>query len=80
MQTVFVLYENKVKLLADPATREMQEVNLQPDTFKIWEPKIIGIVLTFPARSSTEMGTPIWRTTYTCVLPCAYEKAHDVLP
>lgn len=75
-----MLYENKVKLLADPAMREIQEVNLQPDTFKIWEPKIIGIVLIFPASSSTEMGTPLCRTKDSCVSPCAYKKVRDVLP
>ena len=31
-------------------------MNLKPDTFKVWEPKIIGIVPIFPAESNTEMA------------------------
>lgn len=36
----------------------MSEVNLKPDTFKVWEPKIIGIVLSVPVEWSTQMDTP----------------------
>lgn len=37
-------------------------MDLKADTLKVWEPKIIGIVLIFPAESSTETGTPLCRT------------------
>lgn len=31
-------------------------MNLKPDTFKVWEPKIIGIVLIFPVELSKSQG------------------------
>lgn len=49
-------------------------MNLKPDTFKVWEPKIMGIVLIFPAESSTEMGTPPCRTEDSRALLFVYEK------
>lgn len=48
-------------------------MNLKPDTFKVWEPKIIGIVLSFPAEWSTEMGTPLCRSKVSCAPFFAWE-------
>jgi hypothetical protein len=55
-------------------------VNLKPDTFKIWEPKIIGIVLSFSVEWSTQMGTPLCRTEDYCDSPCAREKEKKEQP
>lgn len=46
-------------------------MNLKPDTFKVWEPKIIGIVLSFPVEWSTEMGTPLLQIQGLLCFPCA---------
>ena len=43
-------------------------MNLKPDTFKVWELTIIGIVPIFPAESSTEMGMPFCRIKDACAL------------
>lgn len=49
-------------------------MNLKPDTFKVWEPKIIGIVLNFPVEWSSERDRPLCRTKESCVFPFAYEQ------
>lgn len=49
-------------------------MNLKPDTFKVWEPKIIGIVLSFPVEWSTEMGPPLCKSKGSCALSFACEE------
>lgn len=50
--------KTRLNYLQIRAPGEMSEVNLKPDTFKVWEPKIIGIVLSVPVEWSTQMDTP----------------------
>lgn len=44
-------------------------MNLKADTFKVWEPKIIGIVLSFPVGCSTETDRPLCRFDDPCAPP-----------